>query len=349
MQPLTLDEVEQLLTEARTPKELFARASFDDLARAILPGRIAGDERAEALFARVQTLHDHFRRMQQLYAELTAPPVTVAGKRRTYSLLHLLAAGDVADAHLATADYDHALGADPCYVLKVSRLPEGDAVLDNERHALSAWLTQAGDTTYRKYVPTLAESFVPEHGPPRRVNALLYEPGFYTLEQVHERHPALDGRHLAWIFKRLLTALGFAHRLGRVHGAALPCHVLIHPACHGLQLVGWGQSVPVGRPVRSLPTRYRPWYPPEVLSRRPATPATDLFLAAGCMVYLAGGDPAKGQMPDSVPAPLQRFLRGCLLEGAQMRPGDAWGLLDEFDELLEQLYGPPKFHPLTMT
>ena len=32
-----------------------------------------------------------------------------------------------------------------------------------------------------------------------------------------------------------------------------------------------------------------------------------------------------------------------------MRPDDAWELLDEFDELLRQLYGPPKFHELTMT
>jgi hypothetical protein len=54
-------------------------------------------------------------------------------------------------------------------------------------------------------------------------------------------------------------------------------------------------------------------------------------------------------MPDAVPAPMRRFLETCLLEGAKMRPRDAWELLDEFDELLRQLYGPPKFHDLTMT
>jgi len=31
-----------------------------------------------------------------------------------------------------------------------------------------------------------------------------------------------------------------------------------------------------------------------------------------------------------------------------MRPGDAWQLLDEFDDLLRGLYGPPTFHHLDM-
>jgi serine/threonine protein kinase len=349
MQPLTLNEVELLLDEARTAKELFARASYEELTRATLPGRVAGDEQAEALFARVQILHDHFRRLQQLYAELTAPPVVLAGPRHTYTLLRLLAAGDVADVHLTTAEYDPALAADPCYVLKVARVPEGNAFLENERRALAALLTAAGDTTYRRYFPTLAESFLVGGGTAQRVNAFLFEPGLYSLPEVREQHPALDGRHLAWIFKRLLTALGFAHRQGVVHGAVLPCHVLVQPASRGLQLVGWGHCVPLGEPLRSVPTPYRAWCPPEALTRRPATAATDLFLAARSLVHLAGGDPLTGRLPDTVPAPLQGFFRGCLLEGPQMRPGDAWALLDEFDELLEQLYGPPKFHHLPMS
>ena len=42
------------------------------------------------------------------------------------------------------------------------------------------------------------------------------------------------------------------------------------------------------------------------------------------------------------------FVRSCLLEGPRMRPDDAWALLDEFDELLRDLYGPPKYHALVM-
>jgi hypothetical protein len=31
-----------------------------------------------------------------------------------------------------------------------------------------------------------------------------------------------------------------------------------------------------------------------------------------------------------------------------MRPDDAWKLLDEWDEMLHELYGPPQFHELSM-
>jgi hypothetical protein len=273
------------------------------------------------------------------------PPVSepaVTSPKRTYTLRQLLAVGDVADVHLAAGP----TGSQ--YTLKVSRVPEGRSRLDNERKVLTYLLTRAGDTTYLKYLPTLAESFLVRDGTDKRVNVFLHEPGFYTLEQVHEQHPTLDGRHLAWIFKRLLTVLGFCHGRGTLHGAVLPSHVMIHPANHGLQLVGWGQSVESGEPITALSTRYRTWYPAEVRRKQPATAATDLFLAARCLVYLAGGDPVANRMPDTVPAPLERFVSTCLLEGARMRPNDAWVLHDELDDLLRELYGPPKFHELIM-
>jgi hypothetical protein len=238
--------------------------------------------------------------------------------------------------------------AAPC-ILKVSRLPEGHLLLENEFRALTALCPKADGTTYRKYLPTLIESFSVQEQFAKRVHVFLYEPGYWTLAQVHEQHPILDGRHLAWIFKRLLTVLGFCHRQGRVHGAVLPGHVLIHAASHGLQLVGWGQSVRLGRPIHTLSPHYRDWYPAEVRRNQPATAATDLFLAARCMIYLAGGNPVGGRMPDAIPAALRRFIETCLFAAASMRPGDAWRLLGEFDELLGKLYGPPRFHDLSMT
>jgi hypothetical protein len=124
---------------------------------------------------------------------------------------------------------------------------------------------------------------------------------------------------------------------------------LIHAAGHGLRLVGWGQSVAGGRCLRTVPARYRDWYPAEVQHRRPARPATDLFLAGRCLVYLAGGDPVTNWMPETVPPPMRQFFQTCLLESASMRPGDAWALMEDFDDLLYALYGPPTFHELALT
>jgi hypothetical protein len=271
-----------------------------------------------------------------------AQALTVAGPKRTYTLVRHLAAGDVADLHLASA-------GESSYLLKISRIPGGAALLDNERRKLAHLLTKAGDSTYRRYLPTLAESFPAKDRFDKRVNVFLHEPGFFTAEEVHDKHPALDGRHLAWIFKRLLTVLGFCQRQGVVHGAVLPPHVLLHAANHGVQLIGWGQSVELGEPINNISTHYRDWYPREVRKKQPACAATDLFLAAKCLVYLAGGDPATNRMPDSVPAPLSRFVATCLLPPAAMRPDDAWQVLDELDELLGRLYGAPKFVQLDMT
>jgi hypothetical protein len=269
--------------------------------------------------------------------------------RRRYTPLRLLASGDVADVHLATAAGEADAAPEVLYLLKVARGPEGNAHLDTEREALTRLLGAAGDTSYRHYLPALVDSLAATGRGPRRVNVFRWEPGFHTLEQVHEQHPALDGRHLAWIFKRLLAVLGFCHHRNIVHGAVLPCHALIHAAGHGLRLVGWGRSVAAGRRIRSMPAPYQDWYPPEVRHRGPAGPATDLFLAARCLVYLAGGDPVTDRMPDGVPTPVRQFLKTCLLESASMRPDDAWELMEDFDDLLRALYGPPAFHELTLT
>jgi hypothetical protein len=275
--------------------------------------------------------------------------VRVQDVRRRYTPLRLLASGDAADIHLATTAEESHTAAETLYLLKVARAPEGNAHLNVERKTLTTLLGVAGDTTYRHYLPALVDSFAATGPFPKRINVFRWESGFHTLEQVHEQHPALDGRHLAWIFKRLLTVLGFSHRHNLIHGAVLPCHALIHAAGHGLRLVGWGRSVAVGQRIPTVPTRYHDWYPAEVQHQRPARPATDLFLAARCLVYLAGGDPVSNRMPEAVPPPMQRFFATCLLESAAMRPDDAWALMEDFDELLLALYGPPKFHELTLT
>jgi hypothetical protein len=315
----TAEQAAAQVAEAQTPEIRLALVSYLD-------------QMPEALTERVQELSAH-----------DAVPVVVNGPTRAYTLDRRLAVGDVADLHLAGD------GSDPSFILKVSRIPEGHTFLDNERGVLSDLASAAGDTTYRRYLPALVESFAAKDGFRKRVNVFAFEPGFFTLEQVHKQHPALDARHLAWIFKRLLEVLGFAHGQRTLHGAVVPCHVMVHAANHGLRLVGWGQSVETGGRVDSVPTRYRDWYPPEVLKKRPALPATDLFLAARCMIYLAGGDPESDRMPDAVPESVRRFVQCCLLPGVTMRPGDAWALLDELDGLLLRLYGPPKFHELTMT
>lgn len=334
---MTLDELSRQIDDARSPQDLFGDDIDGTLTKLRIvchPDKHPGDARAEELFKRLGLLADEARK----------PPVEIKSPNRTYRLLKRIAIGDIADVFMADAS-----GADA--IVKISRINGAAAMIEQERSALKAILDRASASNYCHYFPALIDSFAARDKFQKRINVFRSEPGFFTLEQVRQRYPTgVDGRHQAWIFKRLLTAIGFAHQTGFVHGAVVPSHVMIHAKNHGLQLIGWGQSVRGSQRIRSISTQYKDWYPPEVIgaNKRIAAPATDIYLAAKCLVYLAGGDPVSCIMPDGMPKQIRAFLRSCLMEGQSMRPSDAWELLDQFEELLRGLYGPPKFHELVM-
>ncbi|MEV6863927.1 lipopolysaccharide kinase InaA family protein [Streptosporangium subroseum] len=217
------------------------------------------------------------------------------------------------------------------------KLPHSHADNDLMRREADALRTIArdGDPLFLPYVPRLVESFRHRsNGVERQANVISRVPdGFVSLAEIARRRPALDPRDAAWIWRRLLVAIGLAHRAGVVHGAVFGHHVLVHPVDHGLVLVDWGQSVPLGTPLTALVARHRDDYPAEALARKPATQATDIHLATRCVAALMG---------NRVPTPVRHFVRGSLVSP----PGDAWRLLGELDDLLDDLYGPRKHRPL---
>jgi serine/threonine protein kinase len=333
MKTHSLDEIERLLDKALMPQDLFDVIPLNELLFSTHPDRNPGDSRAEILFKRISEF--------ALAKDKPAPTIK-SPKKRTYSLVKMIEAGDVADIYRATAGSKD-------YIVKISRVPDTHSMLENERKALTALITDAGDLTYHKYLPVLVESFpVKQRNIQQRVNVFTWQEGFHTAAKIHQQHEALGGRHLAWIFKRLLTALGFVHKRGWVHGAVLPEHCLIQVENHGLQLVGWGQSVEVNHRIHRISSRYKEWYPSEVLEKKLVGSETDIYMAAKLMIYLAGGDPVKEIFPDITPEPIKRFIRSCLLPGRLMRPGDAWLLFEELDNLLKAIYGPPRFIKLVM-
>ncbi|RSM98777.1 molecular chaperone DnaJ [Nonomuraea sp. WAC 01424] len=163
-----------------------------------------------------------------------------------------------------------------------------------------------GDPRFLPYVPRLVASFRYRGG------------GVVRQANVISRAPAgfvtlehvgtgLDPRDVAWIWRRLLVAAGLAHRAGVAHGAVLPRHVLVHPLDHGLVLVDWCHG--------------------DRLDER-----ADIAGLTGCVDHLMGACPRR----------MRAFVRGCLLRP----PSDAWELLRELDELLDDLYGPRTYRPL---
>src|SRR5262249_28420827 len=149
-----------------------------------------------------------------------------------------------------------------------------------------------------------------------------------------------DPRDAAWMWRRLLGALGAAHRSGLVHGAVLPENVLIEPDQHGLVLANWCYAANgPGERIAGVVARYQEWDPPAVAARQPPGPGTDIHLATRMMVALIG---------ERLPPELALFARGCTIRALAGRPDDAWRLLAELDELLERLYGPRRFRPFAL-
>lgn len=342
---MTIEEVESLLASTNDPKVIFGssdpKKTFRSLISVVHPDHNDNNPLSVRLFKEINRLWD----------VKDAPLPTIKSPKRTYTIGKLIASGDVADIYHAEGASTSTIGMMPLtnkYVLKISRIVNGHTLLDNEQKILTKFSLDARASAYSLLLPKLAESFLAKDKIQKRVNVFVFEDGLYSVDEVLKAHPIIDPRHLVWLFKRILMIIGFAHKHGIVHSAVLPEHVRIVPVNHGLQLIGWGHAVDTGGVVKTISAKYRAWYPPEVLKKQTVSAATDIFMAAKTMIYLAGGDPISNRMPDSVPSNMQRFLKSCTLEGQNMRPDNAWTLHDEFSDLAKLLYGPPKFVNLEM-
>jgi serine/threonine protein kinase len=295
----------------------------------------------------------------QLADKARGPAMTVTSPTRAYTVERRLASGDVADVYVATGrDIVKPVATvtrnrillrpgvsepDQTYTIKVSRIQGAEALLDREQKVLLAIEKAAIDKNLdnmRSYYPTLVESFPAKQRFQRRVNVFVHQPGMFTFEQVADKHHRLDARHSVWIFKRLLTALAFAHQQGIVHSAITPEHVMIRPENHQVQIIGWGQSVAVGQPIKSYPLKYKPYYPDEAFAKRPTHSGADIHMAA----FLVSRWTAFKASEES----LRMFFNGCRCEGQWQRPVDGFELYDEFDRLAKRVYGDPKFVELKM-
>lgn len=242
-----------------------------------------------------------------------------------YRLERRIAIGDLCDVHMATDGRDH-------FVVKIPRVSRCNDLIQNEQKVLAELQEHSESDLYGKYFPKPVETLWNRD---RLVSVHQWRRGLYSATQIREQHPdGVDARHLAWMFNRTLEGLGFVHRAGWVHGAVQPSHLLFDTENHGLQIVGWIQAVQSGEPL-------------QVASRRAATPGVDVCMAAKTMFWLAGGDSNGNSIPTEMPADFKSFLHQCI-NRSQSDDVDAWSLHQEFRELLEDLFGPPKFCHLRM-
>jgi hypothetical protein len=311
---MTTAEAEAIVTGARSAAELFAGGSpvrvYRRLARLLHPDVSPG---SAAAFARLATLWEIYNRGRRVGRYRVGPPLHKGGTAVLYPA-RLDSGPNAGPGGTSTGPVAGSVGASagglvgPGAVLKVARVPANSHLLVREATALRELAADA-DPRFLPYIPRLIDKFRYKTGNTvRQANVISRAPdGFVSLDRIGT---GLDPRDVAWIWRRMLVAVGLAHRAGIAHGAVLPRHVLVHPLDHGLILVDWTGCTPGSA----------------------AGARGDVQAVTRCVAGSLGDHPKA----------MRAFVRGCLLRP----PADAWALLAELDELLETLYGPRTYRPL---
>lgn len=324
----TIEQLNEFLKDS-TPEEIFS--TYDD--------------RVESIYAKYAILcHpdsvDHilaaetFKLLSQKKDErLNGKFTTITAKSGTYEVReNPTFKGDIADFYVTR---------DGTKLLKVGRSAKSKDLFNNEYKVLKTLNTdETRDSKMATYYHFIDGAFtISEGGIDRSCHVFNHDPALFSLVQVHEKYPNLDPRHWAWMFKRLLVSLAWTHKQGYVHGAVLPEHILVNRDTHGAKLIGWSHAVKIGEVITSIPGGKKAQYPQRVLDKQPATPEIDLYMAGELGKWMLGNHLDMGN--DSM-IPIRSYLRTFSLPKSKL-PGGAWDFHVILDELLQRMYGKPKF------
>lgn len=234
--------------------------------------------------------------------------------------------------------------------IKIANDPGDNELLLREMRTLR--ILHASERNQRRHLATLLDHFMTSDGRMGLIFRHLLEDG-YDLCAIREsplHRQGVDRKHMVWMLNRILSAIGYAHSLGIVHGNIEPAHLIVRPRDHNVFIVDWCWSI-----IKPWETGDRfkihtdDFSAPEVTDTDMGpTPASDLYSIGKCMIDILGGNVQNNEMPDSVEEPLQRFLRSFVIESQSQRAQDAWQTHSELIALVEKLWGKRKFIPFPM-
>ena len=206
-----------------------ATAWDEGRAREIIAALAARDG---AMLPILHALQDEFGHV----APAAAPLIAATSRLHHYRGDQPPLSGDLCDLYPALAD-----GAP--VLLKVARQPSNHDLLRVEAATLARLARELDGQPLRAHFPTLIEHFLlrADDGSQRHVNVLRQEVGYVTLAAVQRAFPGgLPLADAAWMFNRILAALGVIHGLGLVHGALTPCLLYTYDAVDDLPCVDLG-------------------------------------------------------------------------------------------------------------
>jgi serine/threonine protein kinase len=361
---LELERIAHLLSQAGTPEDVFGkidgtgsdpltalRRVYHSLAKNAHPDACRWDDERILAQATFRQLTEWFGRAEEKVRSGSygrQDRVILRTKARQYEIETRFKEDQLFNYYPCTFREDE---IDREASLRVVRDPLDNDISANEIHTLQTLRNGRESLKFSPYIPNLIDSFIYDDGLVSRQAAVFEkQEGWYSLEQVHGSYPnGVDPKDMAWMWRRVLVALGFAHINGVIHGAILPANIWIQPEQHGLMLMNWFHALHAnsGDCILKIDPDFTTWYPREITKHEAPTFGTDISMSAKCMIYLIGGDAERGTIPNSIPHAMQRFLKGSILPGG-MAPQEAWTLKREFDDLLDRLWGARTFHPFKL-
>jgi phage terminase large subunit-like protein len=263
----------------------------------------------------------------------------ITSKKYDYTLGKLISIGTISDLYSSNLTKDN---INTPTLIKITRESRNNDLLTNEASILKYLRENSQNDKLVDLIPECIDSFtVPSTNKIlRQANVFSYNNRLISLAEVISAYPnGIDPKDMAWMFKRILATLWFAHSKNIIHGAVLPTHVLLNLENHGILLVDWTVSVKDNSHyIKAIDQNYLDYYPKSVFDKQIPKSDTDIYMAAMIMIKLLGGDVKNKQVPDIIPKPIRLIIRACILG-----MDDAMVVHQEFDKVIRELFGQPKF------
>lgn len=270
------------------------------------------------------TFRQALNRARQNYGAVVGGDLECGGD--SYRLMQHLGDGEISQVYLAQR-----LGTIPFLAtVKLSTAPDAAARYAREAevlHELQSAENGAASAYCLQHLPVVvAHGVVPRDGNKHAI-VMRYPNGFWgSLAALNTRYPqGLDPRHTVWIWRRLLDVLHFLHAQGWAHRDVRPEHALIHPADHGMRMIGWA-SAQRGASAKEQ-TR-------------------DLLHSARVVLVLLSGE--GGSLPDGVPVELAQLVTQASEDEDFCRHHGASGLDSLLRSTARAAFGPPAFVHLSV-
>ncbi len=264
-------------------------------------------------------------------------------RKRKYGIITSIAKGDLSTVYGGTCVGGEEFAGN--VVVKIFGDTADNDLAMNEIKVLE--LFNAEPSAQSKHLPAYFDKFKTNKG---KHGTIFRKFDGKDLYSIRETYPdGVDRKEVAWMLERLLSALGYAHSKGVLHGNINPSHWMINGNNHNSFLLDWCYAVVDPRKTGDKFKVFDPVYSaPEVEAQRPIMTSADLFSVGKCVIYLLGGDIKTNKMPSSVEEEFQRFIKFFVMKSPRQRARDAWEMYHELVKLRKKLWPKRGFKPFKM-